>query len=159
MTASSRRRVDLLAYEHDHGRLSPMALAAGRGIEVALGRLHRSGGSAWAERVDVSHQGDAGVMQNIEAARQVERVMDRVSAIVGTIDARLIRRILGDGVGFEQAAALEGKAGTRGTGYVAARFRDALEELAQASRVVGAVAPKIIDKHSTAAEALNVDCP
>ena len=157
ISPAPRRRADLLQSELDHHRISIAAHAAGRGIEDALSRMHRSGGSIWAERVDISRQADAGLLEGIEAARQVERNMARVAAIVGTIDARLIRRILGDRVGFEGCAALEGKAGARGTSYVATRFRDALEELAATAKAVGAPTVQVDDRYSTVAGRLRAE--
>ncbi len=154
---TARRRADLLQNETDHGRLSAAALGVGRSIEDRLARSHRSGASTWGERVDASRQADAGVVQSIEAVRQMERAMAKVTAIVGLTDARLIRRILGDRVGFEGCAALEGKAGARGTGYIAARFRDALEELAASAKAVGSSPDNIDDKYSTAAKANSVE--
>ncbi|RYC29191.1 hypothetical protein D3273_25335 [Lichenibacterium minor] len=53
-----RRRVDLLQWEHHHGRISHLTLAAGRGLEEAFALLHRSGASTWGERVDAPRGGD-----------------------------------------------------------------------------------------------------
>ena len=50
---------------------------------------------------------------------------------VGIIDARLIRQILGERMSFAECAALRGRTGDRGARYYAARFRDALEIVAE----------------------------
>lgn len=149
-----RRRADLLQFEFDHGRLSTAALAAGRAVEDVLAAQHRSAGAtSWAERVDTSPKGDALGVATADAARRAVAVMARVERIVGPVDAILIRRLLGEGYDFAGAAALNGRSGARAVSYVAQRFRDALEELAEASRSIGSTAPHISDKYAVAAEA------
>ena len=148
-----RRRVDLLQWEHDHGRISHLALAAGRGLEEAFAFLHRSGGSMWGERVDAPRGGDGAAVDAVEAARRVERVMERVERVVGPVDARLLRRLLGEGHDYAGAAALDGRVGDRAKAYLAQRFRDALEELGAATKAVGPKTPKVNDKYSDAAGA------
>ena len=141
------RRVDLLQHEHDHGRLSAGALAAGRALEDVFAAAQRSGGAAWGERVDTSFNGDASAANVADAARHVDRAMERVARLVGPVDARLVRRILAEGFDYAGVAAFDGRSGTRAVSYTAQRFRDALEELGEASKVVGARSMLSHDKY------------
>lgn len=151
----SRRRTDILQHEADHGRLSAAALGAGRGIEDALATLHRSPGGTWAERVDAPCRGDGMAANAVDAARRVTKIMERVERIVGPVDARLLRLILGEGHDFAEVAALDGRSGDREKAYVARRFRDALEELAKATAATGPIQPKVNDRYSAAADAVS----
>ena len=146
---------DMLQFEFDHGRLSTGALAAGRAIEDVLAAQHRSAGASWAERVDTSPCGDAQGVATADAARRVVVAMARVERIIGPIDARLVRRLLGEGETYESVAAVTGRSGARAISYIAQRFRDALEELAEASKAVGPLSAQNNDKYTAASDAIH----
>lgn len=149
---SSKRRVDLLQIEADHHRISPEALKAGNAIRDVLERQRSVTGQHWGDRVDSSLRPDAASLRALEVSRQAASTMERVTRAVGPIDARIIRRVLGDGLSFEELAVAEGKAGARAVGYLAARFRDGLEEIGRAYVAVGKASPLPVDKHNIAAD-------
>jgi hypothetical protein len=61
----------------------------------------------------------------------------RQGEVLGRIDANIVQRVLGENKSFAEVATLQGKSGERGTRYIAARFRDALEALAGAKAAHG----------------------
>ncbi len=152
----SRRRIDVLTYEQAHGRLSPMAVEAGRRLQIALEATHRSGGSAWGQKVDTSCSRDAAGISAVEATRRATRQVEWAERHVGIEGVELLGAVLADGVQFPEIASRNGRSGRRATSDVASRFRSALEALALAQKTVGAVPSKVIDKHSRAAETISV---
>ena len=144
------RAVDILELERSHGRISEAAYPTGRQLQAVFEKIGAVGGTNWqgTSRVDVMMQQELRVMTSLDHARFVTATFERMRARLGMIDARLLRRILGERMGFPEAAALQGKAGERGTAYIAGRFRDALEDLAEAWSAKGKASPAPVDKHS-----------
>ena len=150
--ATVNRRVDVLEMERSHGRISEAAYRTGRTVQATFEKLGRLPGCNWevapgdrftAQRSMVEQAMDrAGTIQKMVAAIQVR---------IGMIDTRLLRRVLGDRLSFAECAALQGKGGEKGQNYISRRFRDALEDLAEAWTVKGRVQPPPADKHLEAA--------
>ncbi len=154
-SSGGRRRIDLLAHEAAHDRISPGALDVGRRLQLALEATHRSGGSAWGAKVDAPCSGDTAAVSAVEATRRAARLVDWAGRAVGQDSVELLAVVLADGSGFAEAASRTGRTGRRATSEIAASFRDALERLALAQEAVGAVPNKITDKHSQAAETVS----
>ena len=154
-TSGGRRRVDLLQYEADHGRITSPALDVGRRLQLALEATHRSGGSAWGAKVDAPCSGDNAAVSAVEATRRAARLVDWAGRASGQDSGERLAVVLADGSGFAEAASRTGRTGRRATSEIAASFRDALERLALAQEAVGAVPTKVTDKHSRAAETLS----
>jgi hypothetical protein len=138
IVATVNRRVDVLEDERSHGRISEAAYAVGRITQAVFERARNVAPSCgWKEgdRVDAAWAQEVKIVRALENARMVESYKKRIDDAfgpAGKLDARLLERILGDRMSYPQAAALQGKSGERGTSYIATRFRDALEALADA---------------------------
>jgi len=133
--ATVNRRVDILETERAAGRISDAAYGVGRIVQAVFERargVRHSGSWKTNDRVDTSWRAEVALIRSIEEARKVQIYKDRIRVALGMIDARLVERILGDRLSYAQCAALQGKDGERGISYVATRFRDALEALADA---------------------------
>lgn len=143
------RRVDILETErsrvvHDgNGKpirvISEAAYQAGRKLQGVLEMRNRIGpasaGSGSSMRGDQKASG---------MHERMAEVMDRTGGYLkwaqmalGMIDYRLALRILGDRMSYADCAALQGKSGERGISYIATRFRDGLELLAECSAARG----------------------
>jgi hypothetical protein len=157
LRAPRRRRVainartDLLEYEHQRGRLSPRAYAAGRYIdrllEAASGRrTHREFGER--NRAAISpYSLQQALAGRIDAARDATRLRRAMSRDVGEETARVVGLVIGEGLSFrliarmdrmasgraKEGAPLSGKGRDceRAARRVAGLFRDGLEELAE----------------------------
>ena len=112
-------------------------------------------GTNWAggDRKDAKLVSDTVAYRAVQTAAEIRDLMARMTSRIGMIDARLLRRVLGDRLSFAQAADLQGKSGERGASYVATRFRDALEALTEAWTAKGAMRATAPDKHGSAADA------
>ena len=133
--ATVNRRVDILETERAAGRISDAAYRVGRIVQAVFERARGVGPRGlWnpGDRVNAAWQHEIAIVHAITDARRVRIYKERIRAALGMIDARLIERVLGDGLSYAECAALQGKAGERGISYVATRFRDALEALADA---------------------------
>lgn len=133
--ATVNRRVDVLEYERSHGRISDRAYAVGRIVQAVFERARGPGaGSQWREgdRVDAVVAQELAIIHAIQDARRVQIYVKRIRLAVGRIDANLLQLILGEHRTFADVAALRGQAGREGTHYWAQRFRDALDDLAEA---------------------------
>ena len=108
--ATVSRRVDVLEMERSHKRISQGAHRAGQTVRATF---------------DLERSKDC---TNAAVREMIAVICDRI----GRVDTRLLRRILVNRMSFTECAALEGKGGDRGQNYVAHRFRDALEDLAEA---------------------------
>ena len=153
--ASVNRNVDILELERSHRRISEGAYLTGRIIQTAFEKLGGTRTANWqgSNKSDAKTISDVIAVNSIESAREITALMGRIVARIGMIDARLIRRILGDRMTFAQCADQQGKAGERGTSYVAMRFRDSLEDLTEAWTAKGMKAAAADDKHEAAAGA------
>jgi len=133
-------RLDLLDQERRHGLIEEAAYLAGRETERIFERGARVGcGGQWrqGDRVDSATAHELSIVRNTESALRVNAYVAWVVRTLGRRDARILSRILGDRLTYEQCAILEGKSGTRGGWYIANRFRDALETLAEAKAAKG----------------------
>jgi hypothetical protein len=135
LVATVNRRVDVLETERSAGRLSDAAYGVGRIVQAVFERARGIGPApGWRERdrVDAAWVHEAAIVYALEDARKVQAHKERIRAALGMIDARLLEQVLGDRLTYAECAAARGRAGERGIAYYAARFRDALEALADA---------------------------
>jgi hypothetical protein len=135
------RLVDVLEDERAHRRISEAAYITGQQLMQVFGRARGPGNAsnwAGASRVDAFVSKELAVISGIDAARAITKAKAWLERELGKIDGRLVGRILHEGKSFAECAALQGKAGDRGMRYIAARFRDALEQLAEAQAATGA---------------------
>jgi hypothetical protein len=133
--AKVNRRVDLLEWEHSHGRIDAASYAAGRLVQAAFERAaSRPGGSSWREgdRVDAAVAHELAIIRGLEGAQHARAMLQRMERALGMMDARILRAVLGDGLSFAEVAASRGIPGRDGTAYMARRFRDGLETLSGA---------------------------
>lgn len=156
LLATVNRRVDLLELERSHDRISESAYRTGRLIQAIFERLGKLSGSNWCgtSRVDPMLAQELNIIRSLDSAEKIHRLVNRISDRVGMIDTRLLKRLLGDRLSFTEAAGLQGKGGERGATYIAGRFRDALEDLAEAWVGKGKALPMPDDKHLDAAGAV-----
>ncbi len=151
--ATINRRVDLLEEERSHNLISEAAYRNGRLVQGIVERAGRIGGSNWAgaSRKDAAEVRDTHAQRVIDDGKVAEAWRRRIRDRLGMIDARLLDRVLADGFSYAECAALVGRTGDRGQRYVAARFRDALEELSEVLTAKGRTLPPPDDKHLAAA--------
>ena len=143
--ATVNRRVDILETERAAGRISDAAYGVGRTVQAVFERargLRPSGGWTRRDRIDAAWRHEIAIVQAIQDARRVRIYKERIRSALGMIDARLVERLLGDRLSYGQCAALQGKSGERGIAYVATRFRDALEALADGWAAKGKETPE-----------------
>ena len=138
--ATVNRRVDVLEYEHSHGRISAAAYNEGRVIQALFERAGISGGSTWRDgsRIDAVVAKELMLSRRCRDARLIAARMAKIGAVLGqkSIDVAIIRQVLGENRRYADVA-LPARLHTdtrSGIAYVAARFRDALETLARESR-------------------------
>ena len=148
--------VDILEKERAHTRISEAAYLTGRILQEKFERASHLGGSNWmgTSKQDPMMQQELRVLSAIISAEDVTKTLARIRSRLGHIDARLIQRVLGDRMSFGQCAEVTGKNGERGASYIGARFREALEDLAQAWTAKGALQPAPDDKHALAADGM-----
>lgn len=136
------RRVDVLEYERSRGLITEAGYQAGRTAQAMFERARGPGSSNWqgGSRVDAYTSTELRIIHGLEDAREVTAYMGWMASgkVLGMIDARLVRRILWERLSYADAAHLQGKSGERGISYVAQRFRDGLERLAECSAAKGA---------------------
>jgi hypothetical protein len=133
--ATVNRRVDVLEWERSHDRISEAAYREGRILQRAYEVRSRIGPGSVDGMMGRSQTADQ------KAAAMHGRLADTmdksgpylawVARELGEIDARLLRQVIGDGLGFAEVAALRGRGNERGVAYFAQRCRDALEALAE----------------------------
>lgn len=136
------RLVDVLEDERAHRRISEAAYVAGQQLMRVFGRARGPGNAsnwAGASRVDAFVSKELAVIGGLDAARAITKLKRWLESgsVLGKIDGRLVGRILHEGKSYAECAALQGRAGDRGTRYIATRFRDALEALAEAQAAIG----------------------
>lgn len=142
LLASVNIRTDLLELEHAHNRISGPALLAGREMQQMFEQATRVGaGGQWnsGDRVDQCRRKEQQIVKHLETARKIEAHAAWVRRCLGqhNIDCRILRDILGDQLSYGASAVRHGKKGDRGARYIAQRFRDALETLANAKAAKG----------------------
>lgn len=139
--AAVNRRVDVLESERSHGLITEAGYQAGRTAQAMFERARGPGSSNWqgGSRVDAYTSTELRIIHSIEDAKKVTAYMAWMAEgkVLGMIDARLVRRILWERLSYADAANLQGKSGERGISYIAQRFRDGLERLAECSAARG----------------------
>jgi hypothetical protein len=133
--AAVNRSVDILEVERSHDRISDAAYAVGRIVQAVFERARGLGPSpGWRarDRVDAAWAHEAAIIRALEDARKVKEYMARIRDTLGMIDTRIVEEMIGNRMSYADVAARRGRAGERGERYFAARFRDALEALAEA---------------------------
>lgn len=143
-------RTDLLEYEHQRGRLSPQAYAAGRYIDAILEAANgRRGGVEFGERNRTAisaYSLQQALAARMDAARKAARLKEAMAREIGRESARVASLVIGEGPSFRDIARMDamsaGKAregaplGGRGRDCeraarrIAGLFRTGLEELA-----------------------------
>ncbi|WP_158811205.1 hypothetical protein [Beijerinckia sp. L45] len=152
--ASVNSRVDILEWERSHGHIGENAYRTGRLVQAIFERLGNISGTNWcgASRMDPSLARELNVIRSIDSAAKIQELMEKIRGRIGMIDTRLMRRVLGERLSYAECSALQGKGGgDRGTTYIAKRFREALEDLAESWIGKGKATPAPVDKHAGAA--------
>jgi Ni/Co efflux regulator RcnB len=142
LLATINIRTDLLELELAHGRISQAAFLVGREIQSKLERQSQVGaGNQWnsGDRVDAYQRHEEYIVTNLEIARDIQAYFSWIGRCLGHagIDGKILRNVLGDRMSYGACAVLHGKRGDRGARYIAQRFRDALEALANAQAAKG----------------------
>lgn len=140
LLATVNIRTDILEQEYAHGRITQAAHHAGREIQGMLEKATQTGaGNQWnsGDRVDVHQRKEEKVVTQLEIVRRIQSHFAWMHRVLGDFDCKIIRNLLGDQMSYGAAAALHGKRGDRGVRYIAARFRDALEALANEQAAKG----------------------
>lgn len=131
--ATINRRVDVLEMERGHGRITVSQYEVGRQVQAILERASgaRSGGGIWngpsSRDQVVAHE--LAVIYALDDARLVDKLKGKIIRAVGKPGARFLGEVLTGRQTFGQFAEARGKAGDRGTAYVAEHFRILLEYL------------------------------
>ncbi len=143
-------RIDLLEYEHQRGRLSGAAYAAGRYVdrllEAASGRRSQKEFGEPNRAALSPHALQQTLVARIDAARSAARLKEAMAREIGADGARVIARVIGESLSFREIARLDkmaagknresvptggkGRDCERAARLVAASFRDGLEALA-----------------------------
>jgi hypothetical protein len=145
-------QTDALEYEHRRGRISPPAYVAGRYIDALL-----EAASGRRSAVDFGERNRAApsplslqhaMAARIDAARDAARLKEAIAQEVGAESARIIAKVIGEGISFRMIARINAMASNknregvrvggkgrdceRAARRVGGLFRDALEDLALA---------------------------
>jgi hypothetical protein len=139
--ASVNRRVDILEWERSHDRISDAAYFAGRVAQAVLERANRGvGSSTWRQgsRVDAELAKELAIIHSLENGRKVEDHLKHLQTTLGTVDAAIVRQILGDNLKYGDVR-LPGRSKVVSgyETYIARRFRDALEFLGEEDTATG----------------------
>jgi hypothetical protein len=141
LIATVNRRVDILEHERSHGRISNEAYLEGRLVQAIFERTGLSGGSTWnaGSRVDAEIAKELAIIRRVDTARAITVRVELLKNALGLVDAEIVRQILGENrkyvdVVLPQRMATAETPRERGVSYIAQRFRDALETLAQEQR-------------------------
>jgi hypothetical protein len=144
-------RIDTLEYEARRGRLTQGAYEAGRYIDALLERASgRRTGREFGEanRANVSSFTlQHALAARIDAARAAQALKDAMAREIGASEARVVVKVIGEGLSFREVARLDamargknvepvrtkkGRDCERAARKIAQQFRDALEALAAA---------------------------
>ena len=161
--AKTNRRVDILEWERSHDRISDDAYREGRVAQAIFERAgFRGGGSTWRQgsRVDAEIAKELAIIGLISDARIVDDYMDFLRDTLGkqSPDAAIVRQVLGENRRYadvvlprhrlkalpngeellaqQEAGRLakrKAKPREKYVTYIAQRFRDALESMADAA--------------------------
>lgn len=137
--AHVNRRVDILELERSRRAISEGAYRTGRELQHVLEARNRLGAASLDATSTITGEQKAGAMHG-RLAHVIDTsagYLDFVRTIVGLADAALLARILGERKNYRDCAALWGRGGDRGGRYIAGRFRDALEALAESRAARG----------------------
>lgn len=155
------RRVDVLEGLRSRGHISVSEYEVGRAVQAVLERASgaKLGSGGWnpGNKADQTIAHELAIIYAVEDSRVVAQWVDRIVRALGMLDARLLRRILGERRTFEEVAALQGKGGERGRRYIAERFRDALTALDEAFAARGLVTGEIRGERQAAIAGEEVD--
>lgn len=153
--ATVNRRVDILEAELSHKRISGAAYQTGRLIQAVFERMGTIGGSSWqgTDKKDTALVSDHLAARMVLAAQAVDKLKWRMEAALGGTGARLVRLVLVENVTFERYGAACGPGSERDGRYAARRFREALEDLAEAWSAKGQRTADPDDKHAEAGRA------
>ena len=131
----------VLEHERARGRISEAAYQVGMIAKAVFERAGRPRSSSWmvdsGVRVDAYTARELAIIHGIDGAERITAMVRNIGREIGHRDARLLQRILGDELTYAEVATLEGKTGERGIRYIARRFRDALEDLAEVRAAKG----------------------
>lgn len=117
ISVTINRRTDILEHELSHGLLSDAAYQIGRIAQTVFERgVHVSGGGQWrqGDRVDADYAHELAIVRHLEDAGKIGSYVGWMVRVLGMIDARIVRRVLGDRMSYADVAALQGKSGDRG---------------------------------------------
>lgn len=133
LVAAANRNVDVLEMERSHGRITVSQYEVGRQVQaiLELGSGARLGSAGWEVRgtKDLSIAHELAIIHAVDDARLVAKLKDKVVRAVGAPGARFLGEVLTGRQTFAQFAAARGKAGERGTAYIAEHFRILMENL------------------------------
>jgi len=124
-------RASILDWERHRGLIDDDQHRIGRIIEDLLAIAGASGGNDSGVRLDPGTRKELAIAYGIDRARMVNQALDQMRQIVGTTDALVIRRVLGDRWSYDAVAIEIGAYQDRASRYAARRFRDALAVLAR----------------------------
>ncbi len=121
---------DLLENERSRGRISEAAYRVGNAIVEAY--EGRRASDAPNDKVDCSRRDpDHAVVRSLDIAQRRVALQQHIESLVGAIGAKMLRKLLIDGMSFATyAAQVNGRTDRMGASYVADRFRSALEGMA-----------------------------
>lgn len=133
LQATVHRNVDVLEWEHSHGRLDEAAYLVGRQLKRAYERLPAAAcTSNWqgGDRVDGASAQGVIIERMHAAARHVHVIERRAAQVIGQAGVTFLALILRDGMTFADIAARDPHASRATTTRVADRFRWLLAQLA-----------------------------
>lgn len=155
--ATRNRRDDILLEELSHHRISQGALGVGRVLEAVFERSANVGSSSsWqgGDRVDQWAAHEIAIIRNLDNARETQGHLDRLRSNdrgVGRMDARIIELVLRERKTYgDVAVAIGRRANREAVTYIASRFRDGLEQLADLWGATGRGHGSIRAERSTA---------
>ncbi len=131
--ATVNRHTDVLEMERSHGRITVSQYEVGRQVQAILERSSgarlASAGWSLSDAKDQTIAHELKIILAVDDARLVAKLKAKVVRAVGSPGARFLAEVLTGRSTFAQYAASRGKAGDRGTAYVAEHFRILMEYL------------------------------
>ncbi|TMJ05812.1 MAG: hypothetical protein E6G97_02070 [Alphaproteobacteria bacterium] len=132
--ANVNRRVDILEWERSHDRISDGAYRAGRLSQAILERASRGvGSSTWQQgsRVDAELAKEISIIHALEDARKVKAHLQYLGSTLGKLDTLILHQVLGENRTYGKVELPNIRRTGTYESYIARRFRDALEALAE----------------------------
>ena len=124
--AKVNARVDILFNELVNKRIDEPLFCTGRLIQAVFEKAQgRVGGGGWqgGDRVDAKTAQELNIIRALETANEVKALEAKIIRQTGIPAARMLRRILIDGVSLQQEADRQGKGTEYGRRQVAGHFR------------------------------------